>query len=305
MNKKEEKTPEIIYHYCTIETFFKIINNNSIWLSDISKSNDSKELNWIKERALDFITKNMFEYSQRMKDEDKLSEVPFDKYNEVKELLTLHSQLETEKCWVICLSEKRDDLGQWRGYSQDGTGVCIGFKTSFLQKIVGDNKLSMIDDKQLHFDKVTYLGNNIDKLFDEIDNLPKITKKDEMIDLMQRTMVLSVLLSPFYKSDYFKDEEEWRLAFSMSCDEINDGQIPSVNNDFLSSKYEYSLIRGQLISHLELVFKNLSDGIAEIVLGPKCTLTVREVILFLISKGYMKSVDERSIRVFASDAPYR
>lgn len=34
---------EVVYHYCSVDTFFNIIKNSSIWLSDIAKSNDYQE----------------------------------------------------------------------------------------------------------------------------------------------------------------------------------------------------------------------------------------------------------------------
>ena len=34
---------EVVYHYCSVDTFFNIIKNSSMWLSDISKSNDYQE----------------------------------------------------------------------------------------------------------------------------------------------------------------------------------------------------------------------------------------------------------------------
>lgn len=37
----------IVYHYCTLDSFMSIISNKSIWLSDITKSNDSMEIKWI------------------------------------------------------------------------------------------------------------------------------------------------------------------------------------------------------------------------------------------------------------------
>lgn len=39
---KNEKT-EIVYHYCSLEGFLSIIQNASLWISDISKSNDRLE----------------------------------------------------------------------------------------------------------------------------------------------------------------------------------------------------------------------------------------------------------------------
>ena len=38
-----------LYHYCSVQTFYNIIKNKSIWLSDLSRTNDSKELIWLKE----------------------------------------------------------------------------------------------------------------------------------------------------------------------------------------------------------------------------------------------------------------
>lgn len=29
--------PKTLYHYCSVDTFYNIINNRSIWLSDIGK----------------------------------------------------------------------------------------------------------------------------------------------------------------------------------------------------------------------------------------------------------------------------
>lgn len=51
MNEAVVEKPEMLYHYCSLSTFLKIIESKQIWLSDIRKSNDSKELRWIIERV--------------------------------------------------------------------------------------------------------------------------------------------------------------------------------------------------------------------------------------------------------------
>ena len=43
--------PEIIYHYCSTDTMLKIIENHSIWLSDLEKTNDKKELKYLGEKV--------------------------------------------------------------------------------------------------------------------------------------------------------------------------------------------------------------------------------------------------------------
>ena len=37
----------MVYHYCSVDTFLKIIQNKSLRLSDIGKSNDYSELIYI------------------------------------------------------------------------------------------------------------------------------------------------------------------------------------------------------------------------------------------------------------------
>lgn len=55
----------------------------------------------------------------------------FKRYEESKKLSDLINKNDMSKCWALCLSEKRDDLGQWRGYVDDGCGISIGFKSDF------------------------------------------------------------------------------------------------------------------------------------------------------------------------------
>ena len=49
------KKPKSLYHYCSLETFISIIRNSSIWLSDVKKSNDSKELIWLRQHYYNYI----------------------------------------------------------------------------------------------------------------------------------------------------------------------------------------------------------------------------------------------------------
>ncbi len=306
-NKKDEIT-NVFYHYCSVETFFNIINNNSFWLSDISKSNDSKELSWIKERGYEYLKQKMAMRTKALETLGSLNEVSLDTFNEAIEIIEHSISDETEKCWALCFSEKKDDLGQWRGYAQDASGIAIGIKRKYLEKLVGENKINPFDEK-LHFRKVKYFEENetntyFDMMFRVNDDLPSVSN-EEFSTFIKNVVVSSLLFSPYHKNSYFKDESEWRLTFSMSCNELHRGKIPSVSKDYISSKYEYSLISGKLISHIELVFDNMPEAIESIWLGPKCSLSEQEVKLFLISKGYLKDIEDNSIEIRSSGATYR
>ena len=307
MNKEIKKT-DVFYHYCSVETFFKIISNKSIWLSDISKSNDSEEITWALKQCTNYLFDLMGEYQKSLSKEEITDEDSKKMFQEARDLISFHINKEAERYWVLCLSDKKDDLGQWRGYSQDASGVAIGLRAEYIARLVGDNAIDDCDEK-LHFDSVEYYKQfEVNSVFSQLnDNNKNISdmSKDEFYSYIKKIVVFSLIFAPYIKSDYFEDESEWRIAYKMSCSELHKGRIPSIENEHLSSKYEYSLNRGKLISHLELILKHPSDAIASIWLGPKCTLSKREVKLFLIANGYLKNMEDNSIEIHTSGATYR
>lgn len=48
--KYEPKAPNILYHYCSVDTMLKILQNYCIWLSDAEKTNDKSELKYFVEQ---------------------------------------------------------------------------------------------------------------------------------------------------------------------------------------------------------------------------------------------------------------
>ena len=56
MNKEKS---DIVYHYCKLEGFFGIIQNASLWVSDISKSNDDLECIYGRDQIKDRIEKEI------------------------------------------------------------------------------------------------------------------------------------------------------------------------------------------------------------------------------------------------------
>lgn len=113
---------EIVYHYCSVDTFFNIIRNSSMWLSDIAKSNDYQECI----RCREFVNKGMEEYLR----------------NDVEALKAWKTWYEngvysnfSMKTFCVCFSESKDKLSQWRGYAQDGKGIAIGFNKDVLEEL--------------------------------------------------------------------------------------------------------------------------------------------------------------------------
>ena len=129
-----DRLPKTLYHYCSIETFFHIIKTKAIWLSDIEKSNDSLELQYLKKEYAKWakIICHVFADHQRK------TNTPFDekRLEALSSVLSDISSLTITKTWVFCLSEKGDLLSQWRGYADDGYGVSIGFDARYLSNAI-------------------------------------------------------------------------------------------------------------------------------------------------------------------------
>ena len=62
---------ESIYHYCSIETFFAIIQNKTLRLSDLNKTNDYMEKKWANRFIISALKDALKEYEIDMNLEEK------------------------------------------------------------------------------------------------------------------------------------------------------------------------------------------------------------------------------------------
>lgn len=308
-----KRNPKTLYHYCSLDTFYSIIKNKSIWLSDISKSNDSEELKWLHTQCENYLINSWLDYLKEMEKESKLTSQDFVKVEETRKLLK-YINGETSKCWVFCLSEKKDDLGQWRGYADDGRGLSIGFKTEYFVLI---EKIAEIIDKEqtLFFGKVKYSKSEIRDFFMERAGLNEISIKDsseEVLKKMEQAIWVTMGNAAFFKCETFKEEKEWRIAYSMDILKLVKGEFPGVldeNNDYREAmtlgNYGFTIKNNTLVSHVELGLPCLKNIISAIYIGPKSPLKVEDVKLFLIEQGLLKDYYDKSIQIYKSNATYR
>ncbi len=274
----------IVYHYCNMTTFQSIITNKKIWLSDITKSNDSKELNWI----VDFIKSSFIDYYKNNTSNELKRRLPIRKFkNRLNHHLKDYFDFDGIKnkhyynMYVACFCNQGDKLSQWRGYADDGRGVAIGFDKNVLCNLKNNflfgndvkydlsSSQDMIEEfAKLFFDKIeidilTYNGNDL--------NINLIWSFDKFgFNLYQESVL--------YKDSYFKEEDEWRLYFFASDNE----RIPPQYDDFKIRDCKYHIRGNELIAHHELDFSPISDKlIKEVILGPKCGLSEKDMRFFL------------------------
>ena len=110
-----KKLPSTLYHYCSLNTFINILRSKSVWLSDISKSNDKQELVWLKNRFEMFLYRQWVDFAKLKEKAGNLQSVDFSAFDKTHLFSNYLMKSNLTTSFVFCLSECRDDLGQWRG----------------------------------------------------------------------------------------------------------------------------------------------------------------------------------------------
>ena len=123
----------LTYHYCSLETACAIISNASLRLCDITKSNDSAEITYGYAAAMDSLKRiGLISGSgPTLEFADHWIELLRPEYQTMlREALSRHLLPPNRLCYAVCLSERADQLSQWRAYGDDGRGVALGFDLS-------------------------------------------------------------------------------------------------------------------------------------------------------------------------------
>lgn len=289
MNIPANMAPEILYHYTSLSTFRLILANKTLWLSDISKMNDSKERIWLSE---------VFERVLKGRRESGLSSEEAAHY-------LYDFKLNNSPLFITCFSEDGDILSQWRAYADDGRGVSIGFRTDELRFPVHSRFIDeFMEEQQVAIAKCMYDRNGQEKMIaDIVEYFDKLFK-----DLRQNHERYSA-----YAYDAFLDTATWCLR-NMSCVTKHPGfseerewravywPHSSAENVFFTASIGSKMQRireGLEISYHEWLMDNRDRLIAKVVLGPKSTLTDVEVTEELTRQGFRDFIIRRS------DIPYR
>ena len=313
----EPKTPNILYHYCSVETMLKILQNYCLWLSDVERTNDKSELKYFAEQ-MEKMLFNIIE-SYRGKVNDEL-------LNLVKEVLKKSIRsiyldsayiVRNTKNYCCCFSESADLLSQWRAYGNDGQGVAIGFNAKLLSKI---------DDMYSYdFVKVIYNQKNVFKNIQEymeenlkyiIENITEneLNPADIMFNLAP--IMVPILQERFaFKHPKFNEEREWRI-FRKQVGNFNEDS--GKNDPFLKGAFcddifevfscsdlKFRSLQNNICSYFELGFKKCKENIIKkIIIGPKCQINEIDLKILLRKYMYIKDVESNKIKIQKSKIPY-
>lgn len=275
---------EIFYHYCSVDVLLSILKNDVLRLSDIEKSNDYSEKKWmmnkIKKEFIDIVNQeklvskkeNLIEgFSHNVEKFDILSNV-----------------------YASCFSTDGDLLSQWRAYAQDGYGVAIGFSGELLKKV---NEY----DYGIKFSPIIY---DLEKQKEY-----GLAQAKKIFDLMLTGDFLFHAMSEvfendleslcYYKNPAFSEEREWRLCISVSPECRRDAK--AYYDPFVMSEIKLYSNQREIVTYLELDYSEVKNEVVkEIILGPKCKISFKDLKQILFILGYETS----GIEIKRSEATY-
>ncbi len=265
----------ILYHYTSLEGFYRIITSGAIALCDVIKSNDPAE----GEYALEMMKKAY----KKMRGDEEINDADYKKLH-----IAFFEFLEEEKIsgrlqqaiLSLSLCQPEVPLALWRTYGDNGRGVAIG---------IAKEKLREIGEKPgFEFRQVEYL--------DEEEMLKKYMKfwKEQLQDRNDITQdendKLKEAIRKQYMEGYFIKrqenafEKEWRLVYR----ELNLQEYSTIKvlTDKLkiSEELDAYMKQDDMVIFYKLAIKD-EQIINTIMLGPQCKITYNEIQWFLQKYG--------------------
>ena len=285
-----------LFHYCPNSSFVSIIKSQSIWLSDLSLSNDHLEGKWVR---------RIFAKS--------CEDAGLEKHKIQKLLEHMDGLIKIAGAAGFCVSQEPDLLSQWRGYADKGAGVSIGFAKEYLEKLSkGDpnrkigfslQQIEYIEAKQIELIKKE--TDNILKYVAQGSlNFPRVsllsiedeeTKKKQKKAFHNMSFSFLLFFPHLYtlKNPAFREENEWRLI----------GILPQGHKETdvgMLSDLEYREANDHIIPYFTAELADIGiPPITEIVLGPR-NMTPTKVVYGLLEKYGFEDVSVRT-----SDASLR
>lgn len=272
--------PKYLYHYTSQKGLLGILQTKKLRMTNILYLNDSSEFS----HTFDLVMSELTTHKERLLNKKGLLELMEDKgidgdifrrYEYVERILKgfLSDDNRKTETYVFSLSQKGDDLSQWRGYCPKEGGFSIGFDSDKLLSII-ENSKSMFHTEKCIYD-LDIQKDEISSMFDDIHNYNNFM--DILLDI--------IVMSSHYKHDKFKDEREFRIIHYGTSDE---------------RKYREG--NSMIIPYIEgnLLGEDGKLPISKIIAGP----TPHKELSKVSVDSLLKSIGYEDVDVESSEIPY-
>ena len=311
--------PKVLYHYASMEKGTSILKHKNIRLSDITKSNDVKEISIFFPDLFDEMLKNYDEhngFSYKFEYKGKGNRQAFGLFvNELKKKIEKEFEDGSIATFALCLSEEGDLLSQWRGYADDGKGICLGLNVEEILKFVGISSVSGFS-----LEKVEYLSKEqIDEWVKNVanqmlgiveiilgaieeGNIQYYSAKEfdeDIFNTIYYNILSEVEESIKFKTEGFKEEKEWRFFIknSLNKDDIKGKKITSIGtlgegarrktSKYVADNVEFNIKENDMVPFVSLKFEKFHNNlINQVICGPNNKIREKDLELFLRKYGY-------------------
>lgn len=285
---------QTLFHYCSIEAFKGICTTKRLWMSDLSKANDPRELHFGLQQALEAI--KLVRHEDLPGAQGLFLSVLWAKIKGFHENIQLFSS---------CFTPYGDQLPMWRLYTPDGSGVAIGFRPTAVADMHGRvQKVRYLDGDDL--DSIKALVRSIAEVFPKVQR----TEETELFWIDAVSQAFSMITSTKHRS--WSYENEIRLCFSqVLSQEMREAERTVTSLDLDGRAFNWKKPKSRdgrdgPVEYLTMPYGKWRNGknepfaaIESVILGPNCEESEDGIRDFLNDQGFSK------FKVTRSDCSFR
>jgi len=206
---------DFLYHYTTPDSLIGIVENHTLWATDVFYLNDSEEFALGIQIARDYLVRKLRKRADAEDDDSTIGKLEW-----MDRLEWLHNELENigplrkQSVYVSSLSVEDDQLSQWRAYCAGG-GFAIGFKVDRLKKLATDQSFSLEQCIYEPGEQERLITETVDSIagpwLDSTTPWPEQSGEGPRLETHLRLVGELSRLSPRLKNKGFLEENEYRL----------------------------------------------------------------------------------------------
>jgi Protein of unknown function (DUF2971) len=291
--QKKTAVSRPLYHYTDAAGLKGMISNQVFWFTDFRHLNDPTEMHHGMTLAIQSI-----DVGKNKKDQAGLL------YSMLDDLFTFRNFSRVFSFFVACFTRRRDDLGQWRTYGDDGRGFAIGLSRRLfaIEARVGNDPTQNVFVSPVFYDDAvtkrrhTRPINEAVSIFQLAANYAHRHLKDHRIGVpFLRELALQVIASPLIwncltcKNTGYKVEDEVRLVVL--------GQKAKFRK-YLRTRFRNGKRVPYIESHMPLQTRG---SIVEIIIGPDAPKNAERYVKTVLKDAGIKF----AIPIRRSKIPYR
>lgn len=191
------------YYYCKMGTFKSMLESKTLWLTDLTKSNDSQEVM----RAY----QNLWErVKNQLKETDIDKKLLFSQFEMLASTFQIQSVVDVP--FGCCFCSEKDLVQQWKEYGENGAGVSVGFDLDSISGLTRQYPITSADiTHAIGYEAVIYDSEQLEAEFTQICYCA-------IKQFGNKAWIMGILptfkhYAGFIKNPTFRDEKETRIVY--------------------------------------------------------------------------------------------